>query len=115
MITINDKVLMYYQNLHQTRVNLVIHIIGSVLFIGGNLSLVYFLVTTDLNSSLISIGLIFFSILLQAIGHQFEPVKFEGFKGPFDFVKTFYLELVIVFPVFLFSKFFRENWNQKVI
>jgi len=47
MITINDKVLKYYQNLHQTRVNLVIHIIGSMLFIASNLSLVYFIVTTD--------------------------------------------------------------------
>ena len=115
MITINDKVLKYYQNLHQTRVNLIIHIIGSILFITSNLLLLYFVVTTDLSGSLISIGLIVLSIILQAIGHQFEPVQFEGFKGPFDFVKTFYLELVVVFPVFLFSKFFRENWNQKVI
>jgi len=112
---INDKVLKYYQNLHQTRVNLIIHIIGSILFITSNLLLLYFVVTTDLSGSLISIGLIFLSIILQAIGHQFEPVQFEGFKGPFDFIKTFYLELVVVFPVFLFSKFFRENWNQKVI
>ncbi len=115
MIMINDKVLKYYQNLHQTRVNLIIHIIGSILFITSNLLLLYFVVTTDLSGSLISIGLIFLSIILQAIGHQFEPVQFEGFKGPFDFIKTFYLELVVVFPVFLFSKFFRENWNQKVI
>jgi len=113
MITINDKVLKYYQNLHQTRINLVIHIIGSMLFIASNLSLVYFIVTTDLNGSLISIGLILLSIILQAIGHQFEPVQFEGFKGPFDFIKTFYLELVIVFPMFLFSPFFKENWNKK--
>jgi len=112
---INDKVLKYYQNLHQTRVNLIIHIIGSILFITSNLLLLYFVVTTDLSGSLISIGLIFLRIILQAIGHQFEPVQFEGFKGPFDFIKTFYLELVVVFPVFLFSKFFRENWNQKVI
>jgi len=112
---INDKALKYYQNLHQTRVNLIIHIIGSILFITSNLLLLYFVVTTDLSGSLISIGLIFLSIILQAIGHQFEPVQFEGFKGPFDFIKTFYLELVVVFPVFLFSKFFRENWNQKVI
>ena len=115
MIMINDKVLKYYQNLHQTRVNLVIHIIGSMLFISSNLSLAYYLLTTNLNSSLISISLIVLSIILQAIGHQFEPVKFEGFKGPFDFVKTFYYELVIIFPVFLFSRFFRENWNKKAI
>ena len=87
---INEKVLKYYQNLHQSRLNLILHIIGSVLFISANIFLLY------------------------SIGHQFEPEQFEGFKGPVDFVRTFYLELIIVFPIFLFSPFFKENWNKGI-
>ena len=111
---INEKVLKYYQNLHQSRLNLILHIIGSVLFISANIFLLYSLFTVDLYNLALSFAVISLSIILQAIGHQFEPEQFEGFKGPLDFVTTFYLELVIVFPVFLFSPFFKENWNKGV-
>ena len=111
---INEKVLKYYQNLHQSRLNLILHIIGSVLFISANIFLLYSLFTVDLYSFALSFAVISLSIILQGIGHQFEPKQFEGFKGPMDFVRTFYLELVIVFPVFLFSPFFKENWNKGI-
>ena len=110
---INEKVLKYYQNLHQSRLNLVLHIIGSILFISANLFLIYFIFNFDLFNLALSFSVIVLSIILQAIGHQFEPVQFEGFKGPFDFVKTFYVELIVVFPAFLFSPYFKENWNKK--
>ena len=111
---INEKVLKYYQNLHQSRLNLILHIIGSILFISANLFLLYFLLNLDFYNLVLSFFVIALSIILQAIGHQFEPEQFEGFKGPVDFVRTFYLELVVVFPVFLFSHFFKENWNKGI-
>ena len=111
---INEKVLKYYQNLHQSRLNLILHIIGSVLFISANIFLLYSLFTVDLYNLALSFAVISLSIILQAIGHQFEPEQFEGFKGPVDFVRTFYLELIIVFPIFLFSPFFKENWNKGI-
>jgi len=111
---INEKVLKYYQNLHQSRLNLILHIIGSFLFISANIFLLHSLFTVDLYSFALSFAVISLSIILQGIGHQFEPEQFEGFKGPVDFVRTFYLELVIVFPVFLFSPFFKENWNKGI-
>ena len=111
---INEKVLKYYQNLHQSRLNLILHIIGSILFISANLFLLYFLFTLDFYNLSLSFAVIALSIILQAIGHQFEPEQFEGFKGPMDFVRTLYLELVIVFHAFLVSPFFRENWNRGI-
>jgi len=111
---ISEKQYRYYQRLHQNRLNLVIHIVGSIMFIVGNILMLIGLINfIDFSQIFIGLTLLFVAIALQAIGHQFEPEQFDGFKGPFDFVKTFYLELVIFFPVFLFSPYFLENWNKK--
>ena len=111
---ISEKEYRYYQRLHQNRLNLVIHIIGSIIFITGNiLMLIGLFDFIDFTQILIGLSLIILAIVLQGIGHQLEPEQFDGFKGPFDFVKTFYLELVIFFPAFLFSPYFLENWNKK--
>ena len=111
---ISEKQYRYYQRLHQNRLNLVIHIVGSIMFIVGNILMLIGLINfLDFSQIFIGLSLLFVAIALQAIGHQFEPEQFDGFKGPFDFVKTFYLELVIFFPAFLFSPYFIENWNKK--
>jgi len=111
---ISEKQYRYYQRLHQNRLNLVIHVVGSIMFIAGNILMLIGLINfIDFSQIFIGLTLLFVAIALQAIGHQFEPEQFDGFKGPFDFVKTFYLELVIFFPVFLFSPYFLENWNKK--
>ena len=111
---ISEKQYRYYQRLHQNRLNLVIHIVGSIMFITGNILMLIGLINfIDFSQIFIGLTLLFLAIALQAIGHQFEPEQFDGFKGPFDFVKTFYLELFIFFPVFLFSPYFMENWNKK--
>ena len=111
---ISEKEYRYYQKLHQNRLNLVIHIIGSIMFISGNiLMLIGLFSIIDYSQILMGLSLILLAIVLQGIGHQFEPEQFDGFKGPIDFVKTFYLELVVFFPAFLFSPYFRENWNKK--
>ena len=111
---ISEKEYRYYQKLNQNRLNLVIHIIGSIMFITGNILMLMGLFDfIDFTQILIGLSLIILAIVLQGIGHQFEPEQFDGFKGPLDFVKTFYLELVIFFPVFLFSPYFMENWNKK--
>ena len=111
---ISEKEYRYYQRLHQNRLNLVIHIIGSIMFIVGNILILIGLWNfIDFTQMMIGFSLLFIAISMQAIGHQFEPEQFEGFKGPLDFVKTFYLELIVFFPAFLFSPYFLENWNKK--
>ena len=111
---ISEKEYRYYQRLHQNRLNLVIHIFGSMMFITGNILMLIGLFNfIDFTQILIGLSLIILAIVLQGIGHQFEPEQFDGFKGPLDFVKTFYLELIVFFPVFLFSPYFMENWNKK--
>lgn len=84
------------------------------MFISGNILMLIGLFSfIDYSQILMGLSLILLAIVLQGIGHQFEPEQFDGFKGPIDFVKTFYLELVVFFPAFLFSPYFRENWNKK--
>ena len=101
---ISEKEYRYYQKLHQNRLNLVIHIFGSMMFITGNILMLIGLFNfIDYSQILMGFSLILLAIVLQGIGHQFEPEQFDGFKGPIDFVKTFYLELVVFFPAFLFS------------
>ena len=82
-------------------------IAGIILILIGLLNFIDFI------QIIMGFSLLFIAISMQAIGHQFEPEQFEGFKGPLDFIKTFYLELLIFFPAFLFSPYFLENWNKK--
>ena len=85
-----------------------------MMFITGNILMLIGLFNfIDFTQILIGLSLIILAIVLQGIGHQFETEQFDGFKGPLDFVKTFYLELIVFFPVFLFSPYFMENWNKK--
>lgn len=109
---IKNSDLEFYQNLHQNKINLIIHMIGSATFISGNVGFLYCLIIQNYMTALSLLFLILLSIVIQGIGHRFEPVPFKGFKGPIDFVKIIYLELFFIFPVFLFSPYFKANWNK---
>ena len=112
MKIIKNSDLEFYQNLHQNKINLVIHVIGSSTFISCNIGFFYCLIIQNYTAALSCVFLIVLSVIIQGIGHRFEPVSFKGFKGPIDFVKIIYLELFFIFPVFLFSPYFKENWKK---
>tara|TARA_B110000438_G_scaffold298880_1_gene347935 strand:+ start:742 stop:1080 length:339 start_codon:yes stop_codon:yes gene_type:complete len=112
MKMIKNSDLEFYQNLHQNKINLIIHMVGSVTFILGNVGFFSSLIVQNYTAAISSVFLIILSIIIQGVGHTLEPVPFKGFKGPIDFVKIIYLELFIIFPVFLFSPYFKENWKK---
>ena len=101
-----------YQNLHQNKINLIIHMIGSITFISGNIGFIYSLIIQNYTVAVSCVFLIILSISIQGVGHKLEPVPFKGFEGPIDFIKIIYLELFFIFPVFLFSPYFKENWKK---
>ena len=103
---ISEKEYRYYQRLHQSKLNLVIHILLNDVYIWQYSDADRALNFIDFSQILMGFSLILLAIVLQGIGHQFEPEQFDGFKGPLDFVKTFYLELIVFFPAFLFSPYF---------
>ena len=109
---IKDEEMKFYQRLHQNKANLLIHIVGVPVFIIGNISLLIAIVNLNILSIVLSFLAIITSLGAQDRGHKFEKVAFEPFKNLLDFFKTIYLDQFIVFPIFFFSKYFRENWNR---
>jgi len=112
MKMIKNSDLEFYQNLHQNKINLIIHMIGSITFISGNIVFIYSLIIQNYTVAVSCVFLIILSISIQGVGHKLEPVPFKGFEGPIDFIKIIYLELFFIFPVFLFSPYFKENWKK---
>ena len=63
---ISEKEYRYYQRLHQNRLNLVIHIIGSIMFITGNILMLIGLFNfIDFTQILIGLSLIILAIVLH--------------------------------------------------
>ena len=65
---ISEKEYRYYQRLHQNRLNLVIHIIGSMMFMAGNILMLIGLFNfIDFTQVLIGLSLIITAIVLQEL------------------------------------------------
>jgi len=92
-----------YERNHQTRSNLLLHIVfvplfiaGNVLFVAGLVFLSWWLVFGGAAATLISIA-------LQGRGHKGEPNPPEPFTGAGNAISRIFLEQWITFPRFVFS------------
>ena len=74
---IKDSDLEFYQNLHQNKINLIIHMIGSITFISGNIGFIYSLIIQNYTVAVSCVFLIILSISIQGVGHKLEPVPFK--------------------------------------
>ena len=92
-----------YSRYHQSRFNLLLHIVLVPLFLVSNVAL---LVAFFQRSWLVGIGarvLMVFSIALQGRGHRKEPVPPEPFTSPSNAVSRIFLEQWVTFPRFVLS------------
>src|SRR5262249_43077031 len=92
-----------YHKYHQSRANLLIHIVAVPLFCLGTLALVAGVLQVSLVLLTTAIGCIVVAIALQGRGHRFEPVPPEPFSGPLNLVCRLFLEQWVTFPRFLIS------------
>jgi hypothetical protein len=96
-----------YPRYHQSRANLLIHIVAVPLFLVGTIALVLAVVQLSLFTLAVAIGCIVVAVALQGRGHRLEAVPPEPFSGPANFAARLLLEQWVTFPRFVLS----GGWN----
>lgn len=92
-----------YARYHQSRANLLLHIVLVPLFLAGNVALVVGLVRLDWIEALVGAGLMALSMALQGRGHNGEPVPPVPFSGAGNAFARIFLEQWITFPRFVLT------------
>ena len=92
-----------YPQYHQSRVNLLIHIVAVPLFLLGTVALVVAVVRLSLVLLAVAIGCIVVAVALQGRGHRLEAIPPEPFSGPLNFVSRLFLEQWLTFPRFVIT------------
>ena len=98
-----------YSAKHQSRANLLLHIVAVPLFQVGSVVLV----GTAIADSSVGMGLgvlgMFAALIIQGRGHRGEREAPEPFDGAADFVSRFLVEQWVTFPRFVLSGGWRRN------
>lgn len=92
-----------YARYHQSRGNLMLHIVAVPVFMLGNVAIVAAAVEGSWITGLTGLAATVISIMLQGRGHRQERVPPEPFTGPFNAVSRIFLEQWITFPRFVLS------------
>lgn len=92
-----------YAKYHQSRANLLIHIVAVPIFLFGTVALVVAVLELSVVLFLLALGCIVVALALQGRGHRLEPVPPEPFSGPLNFMSRLFLEQWITFPRFVVS------------
>ena len=92
-----------YPRYHQSRANLLLHIIVVPLFLIANVAFVVALVERSWWLALASVVVMLLSVAVQGRGHRQEVVAPEPFTSPLNSVSRIFLEQWVTFPRFVLS------------
>jgi hypothetical protein len=92
-----------YARYHQSRTNLLMHILLVPLFLAGNVALIVGVIRLSRIDAVSGIGLMALSITLQGRGHRAEVVSPVPFSGAANALSRILLEQWITFPRFLLT------------
>jgi hypothetical protein len=92
-----------YAQYHQSRANLLMHIVLVPLFMAGNLALVATLIRSSWILALSGLAAMTVSIVLRGRGHQGEPVPPVPFSSAGNAISRIFLEQWITFPRFVIT------------
>jgi hypothetical protein len=92
-----------YPRYHQSRANLLIHIVAVPLFWLGTIAFVTAVVQLSLVLLAVALLCLVVAVALQGRGHRLEPVPPEPFSGPLNIASRLFLEQWITFPRFVIS------------
>jgi hypothetical protein len=92
-----------YPRYHQSRANLLLHIVLVPLFLAGNLALIVGAIRIDWVETLVGAACMGVSIALQGKGHAGEPVPPVPFSGPANALHRIFLEQWVTFPRFVLT------------
>lgn len=98
-----------YGRNHQSRANLLVHMLAVPMFISGALAAVRLAVAGAWLGSGICLLVMVFAFALQAIGHKRELEAAVPFRGPIDFLARVFVEQFITFPRFVLSGGWSRN------
>ena len=90
-----------YARYHQSRANLLMHIVLVPLFLAGNVALIVGIIRLDWIEAVVGLALMVLSMVLQGRGHKGEPVPPVPFSGPGNAFARIFLEQWITFPRFV--------------
>ncbi len=100
-----------YPRYHQSRANLLVHIIVVPVFLLGNIALVVAIARASCLLSAVGAIAMVTSMALQGLGHRREPVPPEPFKGPLNAVLRIVCEQWVTFPRFVVSGSWYRAWG----
>jgi hypothetical protein len=92
-----------YARYHQSRANLLLHVLVVPLFLAGNVAIAVGLVRLDWVEVLVGAASTFVSIAAQGRGHKGEPVPPVPFSGAGNALARIFLEQWITFPRFVIT------------
>ena len=92
-----------YARYHQSRANLLMHIVLVTAFLAGNVALLVGAIRQSSIESAAGAALMLVSIALQGRGHRSETAPPEPFTGAANALSRIFLEQWITFPRFVFS------------
>jgi uncharacterized membrane protein YGL010W len=101
-----------YPAKHQSRANLLLHIVAVPVFELGTLVVLYGAARRSPLAVLIGAVAAAISIAVQGRGHRLEPETPAAFDGPLDFVSRLLAEQWVTFPRFVLSGRWYHNLRR---
>lgn len=97
-----------YPRYHQSRANLLLHIVVVPLFLLGNIALVTGLIMLSWPVAIGGLAAMAVSVVMQGRGHKIETNPPEPFTGPANAVSRIFMEQWVTFPRFVLSGAWRR-------
>jgi hypothetical protein len=92
-----------YSRYHQSRANLLLHIVLVPVFVLGNVVLLVALAQRSWLAALVALVAMVLSVALQGRGHRQEATPPEPFTSPVNAVARIFCEQWVTFPRFVLS------------
>jgi len=102
-----------YPRYHQSRANLLLHILVVPVFLLGTIALAAAIARASWLLAAAGVISVVGSMGLQGLGHRREPVPPEPFQGPLNAVLRIVCEQWVTFPRFVFTGGWHRAWRQK--
>lgn len=90
-----------YLRVHSDRRNLAIHAIAVPLFVASTVVLVVSPIGGAYVTAIVASSAAIIAMVLQARGHALEPHAPEPFTGPANFLRRWFTEQFLIFPLFV--------------
>ena len=92
-----------YRRVHADRRNLVVHLIAVPLFAASFVAALIFVARADYASGIVALLLALVAMFLQGRGHKLEAEAPLPFTGAANFLRRWFTEQFVTFPLFLLS------------